>query len=131
MDSSQDKKKNLKEKEIHPIQFMGIILAIVFEFLGFLLFFGIVGYLIQYHFFQDNPLVLILSMFVGMMIGIYYMYNRAKNLSKIRISKLKKESINQFFYNREKQTKERIEKTRKEIEDTKEKLDKYFKKYEE
>ncbi len=106
---------------------MGIIFAIVFEFLGFLLFFGIVGYFVQKKLFDDNPLILIISLFVGMMVGIYYMYNRTRNISKIRIAKLKKESMNQVFLNREKETKERIEKTKKEIEHYTKKMDRYFK----
>jgi F0F1-type ATP synthase assembly protein I len=126
--NKKQKDPNMPQQEITPIQFMGIIFAIVFEFLGFLLFFGIVGYLVQKKLFDDNPMVLTISIFIGMMVGIYYMYNRTKNISKIRIAKLKKESMNQVFFNREKETKERIEKTKKEIKDYTKKMDQYFKK---
>jgi F0F1-type ATP synthase assembly protein I len=124
--NKKQKDPKMPQQEITPIQFMGIIFAIVFEFLGFLLFFGIVGYLVQKKLFDDNPMVLTISIFIGMMVGIYYMYNRTKNISKIRIAKLKKESMNQIFFNREKETKERIEKTKKEIKDYTKKMDQYF-----
>jgi len=130
LESKEQKKIKIDKKEIPPIQFIGIITAIVFEFLGFLLFFGIIGYFVGHHWFKDNSLILIFSLFIGMMIGIYYMYKRAKSLSQISISKIKKESLSTFFIDREKQTKERIEKTKKDIEESQKKLNKYLKKYE-
>lgn len=130
MEAKEQKKIKIDKKEIHPIQFIGIITAIVFEFLGFLLFFGIIGYFVEHQWFKDNSLILIFSLFIGMMIGIYYMYKRAKSLSQISISKIKKESFSTFFIDREKQTKERIEKTKKDIEESQKKLNKYLKKYE-
>lgn len=106
----------MPSRNYNAIHFFGIVLSILFEFLGVLLFFGIVGYYIQTLFFKENFIVLVLFLFVGMGIGVYFMFQRAKKLSQIRIED-KEFNINSIFSNQEKQTEERIKKAQKEIEE--------------
>ncbi len=113
-----------KIKQITIFQLMGIIFAIVFEFLGFLLFFGVLGYFLQLYFI-DHPLVMVISIFAGLMIGIYYMYRRANVLSSVQIKK-EKSSIDSIVFKNEELTKNRIEQLKKEIKEQDNKMQKFF-----
>ncbi len=112
-----------KIKQITIFQLMGIIFAIVFEFLGFLLFFGVVGYFLQLYFI-DSPLVMVISIFTGLVIGIYYMYRRANELSSVQIKK-ENTSIDSVYKNEE-LTKNRIEQLKKELKEQESKMQKFF-----
>ncbi|MFN4151811.1 MAG: hypothetical protein ACK4IX_12795, partial [Candidatus Sericytochromatia bacterium] len=81
-----------------------------------LFLFGLFGYYIQTQFFNENFIVLILSLFFGMMIGIYFMYNRAKKLSNIKVEEEKIQFKN-ILTSKEKKTQDRIQKIQKEIQD--------------
>lgn len=102
------------KKKYNVVQLFGIILSILFEFLGVLLFFGISGYYIQVNFFEQNYLVLILFLFFGMVVGIYFMYKRSKKLTNVEIED-KEYRIKDFLTNRDKETQERIEKVQSEL----------------
>ncbi len=117
----------MPSKNYSAIYFFGIVLSILFEFLGVLFVFGVVGYYIQTFFFKENFIVLVLFLFFGMSTGIYFMFKRAKKLSHIQIED-KEFKINSLITNKEKETEERIKKVRKEIEEYEKILDKRLKK---
>lgn len=102
------------EKKYNVVHLFGIILSILFEFLGVLLFFGITGYYIQVYFFEHNFLVLVLFLFFGMIVGIYFMYKRSKRLRNIEIED-KEFRVKNFLTDRDKETQERIKKVQSEL----------------
>lgn len=127
---NDESKKNKTIKEVSILQFTGFIFAIVFEFLGFLLLFGISGYYIQNYFFKDNFIVLTLFIFLGFIISLYFMYKRVIFLSSMKISKLRDKSFRNYFINKEKETQKRIENAKTEMKEYEKKMDELLKKYE-
>ncbi|MCS7206199.1 MAG: hypothetical protein NZ853_10925 [Leptospiraceae bacterium] len=124
--------ENLKEKEnkvhLHPVQFIGILFSIVFEFLGFLILFFFFGFLLQKYVFDGSPFVLILSVLVGFSLGMYFLYQRSKRLSSASLKDLKKQEIRGFLFRREKDYQQKMEELQKKIQETENHLEKFIKK---
>ncbi len=98
-------------KYFHPVKFIGMILSIVFEFIGFLLFFAFAGYFLMNQFYKENYLVFLIFIFMGFFSGIYYIYKRAKSLSEYKL--LKENSSN--IFRKENSVEKKILEVRKEL----------------
>lgn len=117
-------------KEISVVQFTGLIFATIFEFLGFLFFFAVMGYYIQNYFFKDNFIILTLFIFLGLIVGLLYMYKKVRFLSSVKVSNTVKKTIGNIFFAREKETQKRIQNVREDLREYEKKMEELLKKYE-
>lgn len=117
----QEKKE---KKTVTLMQFTGMVLSIVFEFLGFLLFFALAGYLVQKYVISGSY-VFPVFLFLGFLTGMYFMVKRAGILVHYSLEDTRKQNDNSIFYSKEQKIRERIEKAKKSLQE----FDGYFHDY--